>query len=386
MRLFGNPFFCFVMSFSCAFLLYSPSLSELFPLLSAEVIYFLIFVVSIMTLFGLASQLKVNRVLLELSNSGRQGGAKWLLYGILPFALIEIVLYPNLPIILVLRGAAEHKSFVSGYGVPGLHALVLIVLQIVIVQGLGEKFIYKLGSENKSIPCVLVATLLLLAFFSRGAIVVSYMAFFLVYLSCATNWFSVFKVACAVVVGCYFFGLAGDLRSGGANYFLEIGKANTEVFGSWLPSSFFWIYMYLVSPLANLDMAINYSVLSNDLRVFLLDIVPDVFSKRLTGAGAEWEHVRPLIAPPFTVGSIFARPYYYSGVTGAIFVFAWMMCVFLMLLFFAGKAKMYKIPILGFTCVMGFLSVFTNTIVFSSLIGPVLLCVLIDLLARFKVR
>jgi hypothetical protein len=189
-----------------------------------------------------------------------------------------------------------------------------------------------------------------------------------------------------IAIALFLFGWLGNLRTGDEEYILKVGGANTRVFGEVVPSEFFWSYLYMSSPLANLALSIeaNESIRHFDLAtVVLLDIIPDVISKRMTSINEEWILFRPLIDPALTVGTIFARPYFFAGPIGAAVVFLWTLLIIHLSLKVSPRNP-YSVTVLGFANAMAFLCVFTNTAVFSGTVGPIYICLALGLFKRLK--
>lgn len=389
---FDNPYISFAGAFSFALLLYSPHLSSMFPALSATVYVILGLSITISLLAALLTQERIDKIrgagqcILE---QRKRSSAFRILICLTPFALLEIALYPKLPIVTAIHGAAMGpKDFIVEYGIPTVHAIIIALCQITIVQGINELFVGS-TARRKALIAVLSSIALLVIFLSRGALVISLMAALYCNFSRLKS-FSLKNISitlCILTISLILFGRIGDLRSGGSDYILSTGGANTDVFGAVVPSEVFWSYVYLTSPLANLERTVQTRPIDKGINfdaLFTLDIVPDVISKRMSGSLAQWTNERPLINSAFTVGTIFSRPYYFSGMIGSFLIFFWWAFVTRLSLLFARKSQAYTTTILGFTNVLGFFCVFTNTVVFSSIMGPIIICALLGLLSRLR--
>ena len=384
----GNPYFSFANSFLVATILYSPSLSAIFPDFGFSIYFLLFATISTTYLLGTMSQKKVERIISAPVCNHPAYSTRIFIFA-LPFALLEIAANPNTPLMMAISGAATHKNFITEYGIPTIHALVVTLFQIVIVQGCNE-LIARTEGRNKIFLSVCSATCFLIIFLSRGALVICLLASIFCYLSSANKYRGKRIVATliTVVFALYIFGWLGNLRTGDDEYILKIGGANTDVFGRIISSEFFWGYLYIASPLANLALSIE---LHESLRHFdlitvvLLDIIPDVISKRITEFNEEWVTFRPLVDPALTVGTIFARPYFFGGPVGAAIVFLWTLFLIHVSLNVSEKSP-YATTILGFANALAFLCIFTNTAVFSGTIGPIYICLAFGFFKKLKWR
>lgn len=387
-----NPYASFAGAFSFALLLYSPHLSSMFPALSGRVYVILGLSITISLLAALLMQGRVDGVRAAgqyILERRKRSSAFRMLICLMPLALLEIALYPKLPIVTAIHGAAAGpKDFIVEYGIPTVHAIIIALCQISIVQGINELVVGSVA-RRKAIVAVLSSVVLLIIFLSRGALVISLVSALYCNFSKLKS-LSMKKIlffSLVLAISLFLFGRIGDLRSGGSDYILTTGGANTDIFGTVVPSGVFWSYVYLTSPLANLERAVQTRPINKEAdfnALFTLDVVPDVISKRISGSLAQWTDERPLVNSAFTVGTIFSRPYYFSGMIGSFLIFFWWIFVTGLSLLFARKSQVYARTILGFTNVLGFFCIFTNTAVFSSIIGPIIICALLGLLSRLR--
>jgi hypothetical protein len=131
-----------------------------------------------------------------------------------------------------------------------------------------------------------------------------------------------------VIVLFYFFGVVGTARVSfesktryDQNSFLDNGRATAQFRSSLVPKEFFWPYIYISSPVANLQVNINtYPVKPITLRRVLEYInnewLFESLSKRvnnLLGVEREKENT---IKNPFNVSTVYCRSYSYLGWPG----------------------------------------------------------------------
>lgn len=127
-------------------------------------------------------------------------------------------------------------------------------------------------------------------FFNRGGLMFILVGITLIYLM---NVKKVTSKLCGVIIGgllvLYIFGVMGDARTDlepDQHFILELGKATDGFRDSAIPKEYFWSYIYIASPIGNLQHNIDYSEpqeygLSNLGELFLFEFTPTIFSKRI---------------------------------------------------------------------------------------------------------
>jgi hypothetical protein len=139
----------------------------------------------------------------------------------------------------------------------------------------------------------------------------------------------------AILIG---FGVLGNVRSSQAesttdlnDVILNIGEAKPDFVDSAIPKEYFWSYLYIASPLANLQLNVDerqpdYSV-SNALQYVNGELNFDFISKRIF---AHYNITKPdnlLIAPFLTVGTVYSTSYSYLGWCGMSVTFLFLMAM-----------------------------------------------------------
>lgn len=154
-----------------------------------------------------------------------------------------------------------------------------------------------------------------------------------------------------LILGILFvFGIFGNLRitSGtttSSEYMLKISEATPEFTESVIPKPYIWTYMYVSSPMANLQ---NTVILSNPYQrsaksFFIHELFPDFIAKRIGARlGIERSDV-PRIANWLTVSTFYARPYAFMGWAGMWIMFSLMCLVNVFYLFFIPTKSRYYV-------------------------------------------
>ena len=164
------------------------------------------------------------------------------------FTLVEIAYFRGLPLLSIM-GLGGNSGAYTEWGIPSLHGF----LNAMIITLSNYFFYFYLKNKEKKylfiyILCVLWPILLITRQMLMSMVV---QAAFIYILSNNIKTTSVLKVILAGLGVVYLFGLVGDLRSGG-NSFIELVQPSPD-YPSWLPSGVLWVYVYMVSPLNNVN-------------------------------------------------------------------------------------------------------------------------------------
>lgn len=191
----------------------------------------------------------------------------------------------------------------------------------------------------------------------------------------------VFYVLVIAMFSFYAFGYLGNLRSAkGDSTFIPMSSGVTDEFlKSPVPNEFYWGYLYIGSPLANLQNNIN---LANDKSVdyeglTINEFIPDFIGKRLSASLSIKKRAFEQINPFLNVGTIYSRPYNYAGWNGIILTFLYF--ITLMNIYYLTITKSYTYGISGVAMMFVAIALanFENTIQYSAysfqLIYPLIL-------------
>lgn len=256
-----NPAFIYAATWSFVLLLYLLGLSYLLePLRSATVV--LVIGTSLAFIIGwlLESLPSDGRLATLQTNAGLlesvAGDAKvqrrirmlWWLFG-LGFGF-EIVLFGGLPLPGML-GIGANLGYTE-FGVHGFHGLLNAIFFAVCIVKFTEGM---LNPAKKPLKFALLSFLYPVMCMSRQVLISLLVQYFFVYFSIKRPSPRVFLRAGAVFcVMLLAFGYLGDLRSG-REHIIEYGQPAFE-YPEWLPSAFIWFYIYLCTPLNN----VNYNI------------------------------------------------------------------------------------------------------------------------------
>jgi len=199
----------------------------------------------------------------------------------------------------------------------------------------------------------------------------------------------------------YLFGVAGNWRtikdissysptfddSYNSDVILKLGDASDSFKHNIIPNEFFWTYLYVTSPLSNLEYNVEKNspsfTLSNAFSLFTNEILLDAVSKRVD----ESFNIKPkkpdLIVEQLTVCTTLAGSYDYAGWGGMVF-FMVLFSVFPL----AYICLILKNPLgvigIATLCTMFFFSMFDNMLILSGLTTQLLFPILFSFINRVK--
>jgi len=308
--------------------------------------------------------------------------------------LLEFVYEGGVPLFKILFNIPYNYRL---FGIPSLHVFVVTFSSFYTIY----LFHLYLSKRSKMILCLYALNLLAaVLIYSRAMLFFNLTGSLLLYLSVkgGITIRQIIVASVSVIVLFYVFGVLGSLRVSriaGESYtndsFLAIGRATDAFRDSPIPWEYFWGYIYVSSPLANLQQNINLQTpdpptLQNIAKLVNAEILPDFISKRVIRILGISEQTDSRIPGPFNVSTIYSRAYSHAGWTGLV-----LMAVFLVVFPIAfvqvlPPTSKYFLPGWCILCTMYFFSVYDNTFRFTGLsfqlVYPVLLHWLDKKLAR----
>lgn len=291
------------------------------------------------------------------------------------------------------------------YGVKIFHP----VLQFVTV--LFSYILFETFLEEKSHKITLISMyiIILIPFVlavSRGMLIMTLVTAFFIFIQKRRfrlkHFFLVFVVGIAGIV---VFGVVGNLRLNqqvgqhtsvssamDSSLILQIGDSSNSFAGSKIPKTFFWTYLYTVSPLANLKTTINNNsnLNSNGIVEFAItQWMPDYFSSRIypqykSEISSNAPNTR--INSNLTASTVYQGSFLLFGWTGMLLTFIFILVFPLVYLWVLNRAcpRFYSV---GFAilCTIYLLLVFNNMFTFSGLSLQLLLPFVGELLTHKNV-
>ena len=324
-----NPFTIYVSSFSCVMLFYVLQWSSYYPPLQWPLILFFIFSFAVCLFF--ARKIYNNHSFSFSSPSPtlyQVIGVTLFLYSLW---VIEFIYAGGVPLFLILLGKPfNYRTF----GVPSLHVF-LVTFSSFYTAYLFHTYL----SSRKRVMlffCLLNLVVALLIM-NRGMFLTNVSTLFFIYIITKESIQSTITprkisiLLVTVIILSFLFGAMGTMRVSreikrlyDRSLVYEVGNATLAFQNSYIPSEFFWSYIYITSPIANLQHNISESQPELSGENFLLlvnnEVLPDALSKRITSTFNLEQKQNHQIAENLNASTIFSGSFTYWGWAGMFLI------------------------------------------------------------------
>lgn len=201
-----------------------------------------------------------------------------------------------------------------------------------------------------------------LLFMSRGSVLYMIFGLFLLYLMSGRNAMKVLiRLVPSSLIVLYLFGLMGNLRMNDpeGKLILRWGGASQKFEESSVPKEFFWSYVYITSPLGNLQNAINQKKNFRDdsfgfIPLIINEVCPMFISKRINIPEPK-DRANYYVDPTMVVGSTFFDPYLTWGWGGMIIVFLFILIDIFVMIRIIPKDSVVRVPMYIVLTILTFL-------------------------------
>lgn len=316
-----NPAFMYATTWMFVLALYSLGLSDLLEPLQARTVL-LVIGSSIAFILGWALEstlcqwhLAVPRLNLAVLSAkicsarvGRRLKMAWFLLG---FGItLEIVYFRGAPA-LGLMGIGPEILY-TDFGIHGFHGL----MNSIFYSCCAVQFARILINPSRSSTLLILVSLgYPLLGMSRQVFISLILQYLFIYFSIRRTSPLIFlRAAVLIIAMLLIFGYLGDIRSG-REHIIALA-APTFTYPEWLPSAFIWVYIYMSTPLNNvnfnIDIAPNFLPLET-MGAFIPSFARDSFMSEV-GATRNWE----LVSESFNVSSLLQSLLSDFGVSGTI--------------------------------------------------------------------
>lgn len=325
---------------------------------------------------------------------------EWVTYAILFGYVAEFIYHRNFPLLAVFTKIplSYHE-----FGIPTFHVFLvtfnsffsIYLFQMILSETRKRKYLIIFYIST------LVPSLLIM---NRGMLVMILISCLFVYLIKYQRQITSRKIAGLLAIGLlglYLFGVAGNVRVNNSyqtntslfnnDLFMQIGGASEDFKQSLIPKEYFWGYIYLASPLANLQETINEFEFKEDinipdsLKLTITQMLPDFISKRIV---ALYDFEIPSgkqITQELNVSTAFTQPFVILGWVGislfTLFIFTFAFFYILLL-----KRLNSEFFIIGVAIIntMFLFNTFTNMFAFTGLSFQLVYPMLFTLLRKRK--
>lgn len=392
-----NPYIIYVLSFLAVLTAYLFNWSMLFPELGWPLLTFLF--CSIMIAFALGRVLWKNNIITfnEINFTKK-------LYGITSLIILgyfaEFIYHRNFPLLAIFT---KNPLPYNEFGIPTFH-VILVTFNSFFAVYLFQVLITSLDKKMKVSALFILNLIPSLLILNRGMLVMILMSCLSVYLIKYQKQITLRKISAILVfllLGLYIFGVAGNIRVNSSyntntslfsnKLFLNIGGATDEFKESLIPKEFFWGYIYIASPLANLQENINEFEHKEDINVkdsvvfSVTQTLPDFISKRIASLYEFKVPSGKQIAPELNVSTAFAEPFVILGWVGISLytLFIFIVALFYILLLKFLKSEYFVVGVAIMNTIFLF-NTFTNMFAFTGLSFQLVYPLLFTLFSKRK--
>jgi hypothetical protein len=387
-----NPYLCYAVSFSVAIVAYLFGWSELYPALSTSLLLFLLATIVIHMLAGIRVSQK-RAVDFRPINFRRDSVPVIITVFLFVLWGVECWHGGGIPLLkILLRQPYDYKIF----GIPTVHVF-LVTFSSFFTVLLFQSY---LSNKNRLMLVLYLINLsAALLIYNRG------MLFF--NLTASASLYLVYKKSLPVkemviggaglVILLFVFGLLGSLRGSNESRnkaysnqaFLKTGRASASFRNSPLPSEFFWSYIYLTSPIANLQNNVNHYqpgpiTFSKVLDWLNNEVLFDFISKRINWLSGNEREPEINIKGPFNASSVYSRSFSYLGWTGLLLMAVVIVVTPLIFYKILPPTSPFFLTGLSILNTMFLFMVFDNTIRFTGLSFQIVYPILLHVATKQK--
>lgn len=366
-----NFYYMYAVVWGVILILYSFGWSDLCAPLAPELATFFFVTISLSILLGFINRKKFAfHFVKELPRRNRT--VTWL---IVCFCLLEFAYCRQIPLLYIITHRGGYTEYT---GIPTLHPLV-ITFGAFYAQYLFYRFLCDRSEKSALKEYCLILFFIYLLQFNRGGLLLAVSMSLLLYLG--MNEKRIFgskkgkrylvAAAMVVVVAMFAFGALGNVRHGysmaDSSYIQGLGKFNDR-YPSWLPKQFMWAYIYIVSPVANINYNLTLYAAQSNIPGFIMTLFPDfivrrIFSGEIYAPYLVMEHV-------FNATAGFGTAYRNAGTVGMYILYFYMMFGLMFLWSFVPVRREFKMPCLAIMNVIVIFMFFTHTINYSAISFP----------------
>lgn len=348
-----NPFFLYILSWGTTILLYSLKLSQLYLSLNTEIIVFIFFTIIISFIFGIKVSSKKIKLLPIKKNFLLRYICVYIFFG------IEFFLEKKIPLVeTILKTGYMYNNF---QGIKTLHVIGMTYnLYITLITF----YNYIITKNKKYFLFYGMGIFIYILLYLRGNIMIILFSSFLIILIIKFNIKKMIRIFLSTILVLYLFGISGNIRHhmkwNDSKMIKEIAQVNTK---QGVLDPFIWSYVYITSPLANLQL--NYATMepSYDIKEYIYEnLFLDTIKKRM-----KYEKKQEnLIKPHLNVSGIYLRSYLSFGLLGMYITFFLYLFIQLFFLRISRKTN-YFIIVLTILSIINIFSIFQNLYVFSGI-------------------
>jgi hypothetical protein len=376
-RRLANPFAAYAAGFLLAIGVYSLGFSDLYPPLQPSLLLFLLTTCAICAVIAFA---------IGSFSSGHEAAPESFSHNNTIFIVLmvlfgaECIYSGHIPLLSVVTGGdSDYRNF----GIPTLNVALTGFCLFYAVYWFD---LYMIGNGRAFLVFALIAASTSILIVHRGGFILTLVACVFVYIrrrgidrKLAVSFVTL------VLAALWGFGALGDLRThdvSGESLILNIGEASDKFRDSNIPTEFFWPYLYISSPLSNLELNVTDRMTPDRPATYLiLDLLPDFVSKRFESQDEIDAAKELLVTERLNVSTMYGQAFFLLGWLGLFLSFAYFVLISLASLLILRRSK-YFIAASGILSSLAFLNIFDNMFIFAGGITQIFAAVVLHLFER----
>jgi oligosaccharide repeat unit polymerase len=305
-----NPAVVLVLIWAFVYFLFSLRLSKLIQPMDQLTLMLLVYMsVCFFIVWGVFSliynkisfspKIDYDHISLKLSNHTFKKRLRKLVYLFIIVSFFELILAGNLPF-LSLFGVGKFVGYTQ-YGIKGLHGFInAIQLALINVCVLN----YIISKEKKFLIIIALHFIWAILLVNRQFLLSAFVQVMFVYIIVVgVKPSTLFKVLFMSLFTIVVFGYIGDIRSD-REFFIMVAEPTFD-YPDYMPSGFLWVYIYMVTPLNNLNFGINNFTAHYYPYSSLILLLPSIFRGFITDFTGYESNNFPLYMETFNMSSFF---------------------------------------------------------------------------------
>lgn len=355
-----NPNFVYIIAFIIPFVVYSLGWSTLYPQLTGKLFLFYLFTFSVCMMLGVLMQ-RVRPF--HYKKVPEASSNLWIIVFMFSLYLVEIIYSRSIPLVAVLTGTFDYETY--SFGIPVVHTFLISFNTFYCIYVFHQ---YISSGERRLLGLFLLSASPFLILMSRSSILHILLGIFFVFLFSRKSISAglVAKSAGSVLLVLYLFGVLGDIRTGmnDPTYIPRSSGAKEEFLESKVPTQFYWSYLYIASPVANLQNNINYTkVPEGGFKDLVLNECLPSFLTKFIVPQEEREFYQ--INPFLNVGTIYVFSFSYLRWYGIFFMFFYFLALINFYYYILIKSDTWSVTGLAILCNVIIFANFHNTVSYS---------------------
>lgn len=362
-----NFFYMYALIWSAILIFYSFGWSDICTPLAPELLWF--FVLTIMISIGLGKMLKKHFKFQRVSVSIHR--SRFTVFLIVAFCIVEFVYCRQVPLLFIILGRVGYTEYT---GIPTLHSIV-IAFSTFYAQYLFYRFLLNYKDKKALIDYGIILTFTYLLQFNRGGLMISAFMSLLMFLAInigkirkLINKKTIILAIIALLIVMFGFGALGNMRHGfgfnNSSYIEKLGRFNDK-YPSWLPKQFMWAYIYIVSPVANINYNVSMNLAHSNPVGYIMTMFPDFLVRRIYHG--EIYAPELVVKDVFNATAGFGTAYMNAGIFGMYFLYFYMMIGLVLLWLNVPIRKEFRMPCLAIMNIIVIFMFFTHTIYYSAI-------------------